>query len=310
MNSAIRIFRRADGGLVLEDPSGRWDLAAHLARRGQPTDLVELASTGWLDRAELEARLPAERPDEWTAFEPESESEAGDANAPGELASPLSPREVGKVLALGKNFRAHAEEFGEAVPEEMMFFNKLPETFAPHRGTTTVPSWYSRRVDHEAELAVVIGLTGRDIALEDALDHVAGYTVANDLTFRSLQGDDRKKGHPWFRAKNADGFLPLGPCFVPRDFLDLGDLRVTATVNGELRQDASTKDLVIDVPHALAALSRHMTLHAGDVVLMGTPAGVGPLEDGDVVVCAIDGIGDLETRIARPAEGEGTGGHQ
>ena len=176
----------------------------------------------------------------------------------------------------------------------------MPETLAPHRGTTTVPRWYDRRVDHEAELAVVIGRDGKDLAVGDAMAHVAGYTVANDLTFRSLQGDDRKKGHPWFRAKNADGFLPLGPCFVPRDFLDIGDLRVTAHVNGELRQDASTKDLVIDVPHALAALSAHMTLRRGDIVLMGTPAGVGPLVGGDTVVCAITGIGALETRIHRP----------
>lgn len=297
--ASVRVFRLASGRLVLDDGSGRYDLSAHLAQRGLPTDLVELCESGWFDRESLARSLPATNPDAWIPFRPEPGAE-GDANAPADVATPLDPREVGKVLALGKNFREHAAEFGEAVPEEMLFFNKLPESLAPHRGTTTVPSWYRRRVDHEVELAVVIGLAGRDIAVEDALEHVAGYTVANDLTLRTLQGEDRKQGHPWFRAKNADGFLPLGPCFVPRDFLDLADLRVTAHVNGELRQDASTRDFVIDVPHALAELSRHLTLRPGDVVLMGTPAGVGPMEDGDEVVCAVSGIGELQTRIARP----------
>jgi 2-keto-4-pentenoate hydratase/2-oxohepta-3-ene-1,7-dioic acid hydratase in catechol pathway len=295
--NTVRVFRLANGRLVLDDGTGRFDLTAHLARRGLPADLVELCESGWFDRASLAPNLPRAAPDAWVPYRGE---QTGDTNAPTDVSTPLMPREVGKVLALGKNFREHAAEFGEAVPEEMLFFNKLPETLAPHRGTTTIPAWYDRRVDHEAELAVVIGLRGKDIAVEDALDHVAGYTVANDLTFRSLQGDDRKKGHPWFRAKNADGFLPLGPCFVPRDFLDLADQRVTAHVNGELRQDASTRDLVIDVPHALAELSRHITLRPGDIVLMGTPAGVGPLQHGDVVVCAVSGIGELMTRIERP----------
>jgi 2-keto-4-pentenoate hydratase/2-oxohepta-3-ene-1,7-dioic acid hydratase in catechol pathway len=134
---------------------------------------------------------------------------------------------------------------------------------------------------------------------------VAGYTVANDLTARSLQKDDRARGHPWLRAKNLDGFCPLGPCLVPRDALDVSDLRVTARVRvagaeqDELRQDARTRDLVVDVPQALAWLSRHLTLRRGDLVLMGTPAGVGPLGDGDRVVCAVEGIGDLETLIHR-----------
>ncbi len=290
----VRIFRLANGRLVLDDGRGRFDLTAHLTRRGLPTDLVELCEARWFERERLAAHLPSVAPAEWTALELE-----GDRNAPADVAPPLTPREVGKVLALGKNFREHAAEFGEAVPEEMLFFNKLPETLAPHRGTTTVPQWYDRRVDHEAELAVVIGITGRDISVEAALGHVAGYSVANDLTLRSLQGDDRKKGHPWFRAKNADGFLPLGPCFVPRDFIDIADLAVTAHVNGELRQNATTRDLVIDVPHAIAELSRHLTLRAGDIVLMGTPAGVGPLAHGDEVVCAVAGIGELSTRISR-----------
>jgi len=207
---------------------------------------------------------------------------------------------VGKVLALGKNFRAHAAEFGEEVPEEPLFFNKLPETLTPHGSTVTVPSWYQARVDHEAELVVVIAREGKEIPIERTMEHVAGYSVANDLTARTLQKDDRGKQFPWFRAKNLDGFLPVGPCFVPEGALEVDRLRVSASVNGELRQDANTADMVVDIPNALAYLSRHLTLHPGDLVLMGTPEGVGPLHDGDEVICSVEGIGALRTRIARP----------
>ena len=122
-----------------------------------------------------------------------------------------------------------------------------------------------------------------------------------DLTARTIQGEDRSKKYPWFRAKNLDGFCPLGPCFVPRDFLDLSDLRVTCEVGGELRQDASTRDWIVDLPAAIVALSRHLTLHPGDLILMGMPAGVGPLVDGDRVRCKVEGIGILDTHISRPS---------
>ncbi len=298
----VRVFRApgAQERLWIDVDGELFDLTQHLRQGGHPTDLVDLFETGWFDAGSLDPRLPgsdAAESGEWTRAEVE-----WDGNAPLDLATPIAPHAVGKILCLGKNFRAHAEEFDEEVPEEPLFFNKLPETLLPHRGEVTIPAWYERRVDHEAELALMIGLAGRDIAPEDALEHVAGYTVANDLTARSMQGDDRKRGHPWLRSKNLDGFCPLGPCFVPRDYLDIADLRVTARVEGELRQDASTRDLVVDVPHALAWLSRHLTLRPGDLVLMGTPAGVGPLSDGQRVVCAVEGIGELETVVRRPRD--------
>lgn len=304
--STVRVFRTrgresrllldvgADAGGARD---GLWDLSAFLEKRGQPTDLVDLFEADWFSASSLEKLLPGGKPGtDWVAADVPR-----DAGGPLEVDVPLRRSEVGKILALGKNFRAHAAEFDEPVPAEPLFFNKLPETVVHHGAEVTVPAWYTGRVDHEAELAAVVGLAGRDIALEDAMEHVAGYTVANDLTARSLQGADREQRHPWFRAKNLDGFCPLGPCFVPRDFLSVDDLRVTCRVNGELRQDASTADWVVDLPHALAWLSRHLTLHPGDVVLMGTPAGVGPLDDGDEVVCAVEGIGELATRIRRPA---------
>ncbi len=226
--------------------------------------------------------------------------------APADVLVPIDPARVGKILCLGKNFRAHAAEFGEEVPTEPLFFGKLPETLVPHRAVVTVPTWYTGRVDHEAELTLAIGKQGSHIAPERAFEHVAAYTVANDLTARTLQKGAKERGHPWLRAKNLEHFCPLGPCLVARDDLDVTDLRVTSRVrprgagDWEERQDASTRDWIVDVPRALAWLSKHLTLRPGDLVLMGTPAGVGPLDDGDEVVCAVEGIGELSTTIARP----------
>lgn len=295
----VRLYRLAAGGLVLDDGAGLWDLASVLAASGRSTDLVDLFEDGWLEAGQLEDRLPRSSDQASPSWQP-WEGALRDG-VPEDLAVPVDPVRVGKILALGKNFRAHAAEFGEEVPAEPLFFNKLPETLVPSGTTVDVPAWCDGRVDHEAELALVIGLEGQNLSPEDAMEHVAGYTVANDLTARDLQRADRERGFPWLRGKNLDGFLPLGPCFVPRDFLDVSDLRVTARVGGELRQDASTRDWVVPIPEALAWLSKHLTLRPGDVVLMGTPAGVGPLQNGDEVRCEVEGIGTLRTLIHRPA---------
>ena len=292
----VRIFstarRESPGGvaLVLELEERAYDLSEGCLRAGFVADAVGICTSGWLEPEALDATVERLR------LRETEHPLAGES----ELALPVQKDRVGKILALGKNFKEHAAEFGESVPEELLYFNKLPETLVPHGSTVHIATWYAGRVDHEAELAVLIGKRGTSIEPEHAMEHVAGYSVANDLTARSLQGSDRKKGHPWFRAKNMDGFCPLGPCLVPRDSLELADLRVSARVNGEIRQDASTRDLVVDVRHAIAELSRHLTLHPGDLILMGTPAGVGPLVDGDLVLCTVDGIGELATRIERP----------
>ena len=289
----VRVYRcRDDAGaerLVLRHDERWLDLSERLVRLGLPERMPALLAAGFFERAALTPHLADPG---WRLL----------PGLPGALEAPLGPRDVGKILALGKNFAEHAAEFREAVPEDPLFFDKLPETLVGDGATVRVPAWYTARVDHEVELAVVVGREARSIAAARALEHVAGYSVANDLTARTLQGRDRELRHPWFRAKNMDGFCPLGPCLVPRDFLDVSDLRVTARVGGVLRQDARTKDLVVGVPRAIEWLSKHLTLRPGDVILMGTPAGVGPLVDGDVVECAIEGIGVLRTRIARPAE--------
>lgn len=290
----MRLWRVADRPrpkLVLQDGARFLDLSQHLGEAGD--DLVGLLAADFFSAARLDTLL--------------AEGQWSEVPAPTSGLTPIDPRQVGKILALGKNFRAHALEFGEEPPEQPLFFNKLPETLVPHGAQVTVPSWYAERFDHEAELALVVGRPGRDIAPERAFEHVAGYTIANDLTARTLQGRDRKLQHPWFRAKNLPGSCPLGPCLVPRDYLDVADLRVTCRVrksgaaDWELRQDARTADWITDVPSALAWLSRHLPLNSGDLILMGTPAGVGALEDGDEVECEVEGIGTLATRIARPA---------
>jgi 2-keto-4-pentenoate hydratase/2-oxohepta-3-ene-1,7-dioic acid hydratase in catechol pathway len=297
MVASVRLFRAGPAALLLEVDGRTLDLSAWIASEepSAPRDATGLLAGGFFARKPLERSL--------------SRGTWRKVAAPAQVLVPIEPERVGKILALGKNFKEHAAEFGEQVPEQPLFFNKLPETLAAHGATVRVPTWYTARVDHEAELALIIGKAGYDIDAAAALQHVAGYTIADDLTARTLQGDDRKLKYPWFRAKNLDGFCPLGPCIVPRDFLDTSDLRVTARVvhrggdpAGEARQDASTRDLIVSIPEAVAWLSKHLTLRPGDVILMGTPAGVGPLQDGDEVICAIEHIGALHTRIARPAQ--------
>ncbi|MCA9000689.1 MAG: fumarylacetoacetate hydrolase family protein [Planctomycetes bacterium] len=280
--------------LALDDGTGLWDLSAFLRANGRPADLFELSEDGWFSPSQLEDRLPRKGGEGWEPLEVDGE---GLPAMP--LALPVPRETVGKILALGKNFKEHAAEFQEEVPEEPLFFNKLPETLVPSGSEVRVRKWYAGRVDHEVELAVIIGLGGSDFAEEDAMEHVAFYTLANDLTARTLQGIDRKKGYPWFRAKNMDDFCPLGPALVPREYLDGAAVHLTCKVNGELRQDARTRDMVVSIPAALAYLSTHLTLNPGDIVLMGTPSGVGPLAHGDRVVCHAPSIGRLDTTILR-----------
>ncbi len=292
-----RVYRVPGGeaGRLVLECAGRWgELEPWLARQGAPQGMRARLEEGWLGLERLRAAtadraLPAAAP------------LLGPGAAP--LLPPLLPREVGKILCLGKNFRAHAAEFGEAVPEEPLVFAKLASCLVGSGEAVRVPPWYTARYDFEAELCVVIGRAGADVPAARALELVAGYTVANDLTARSLQGRARKLGHPWLEAKNLGRALPLGPCWVPAGALDPTRLIVSAAVNGEPRQRASTSDFVVPIPEALAHLSKHFGLEAGDLVLMGTPEGVGALVDGDEVTCSVSGIGELRTPIQRPAAG-------
>ncbi len=198
----------------------------------------------------------------------------------------LSPVLPSKVPAIGLNYKAHAEETGKPLPEEPMLFLK-PSTSVIGPGDTILLPPQSERVDHEAELAVVIGKATRNVGEADALDHVLGYMCANDVTARDLQAKDGQ----FTRAKGFDTFCPLGP-FVVTD-VDPENLDIVCRVNGEVRQSSTTSDLVFGVAKLVAYVSSVMTLLPGDTILTGTPAGISPLQDGDTVEVELAGIGIL-----------------
>ena len=204
-----------------------------------------------------------------------------------------------KILALGRNYKAHAEEGGHKVTEEPIFFNKVPTTILPHEGEIIYPPGVTR-LDHEIELAVVISDRAKNVAESDAMDHVAGYTIANDITARDMQKADLAKSHPWLRSKNFDTFLPIGPYLVPKDAVpDVHNLDMELKVNGETRQKSNTSMMVFSIPEIIAYISRYMTLLPGDIILTGTPEGISPLEVGDVIEATIESLGTLRNTVVK-----------
>ena len=210
------------------------------------------------------------------------------------LLAPVTPQ---KIICVGRNYRDHAKELGNEVPAEpLLFFKPVSSLLAPG-GVVRMPK-ASARVDFEGELALVMGRRASKVkADEDWRGYVRGYTVANDVTARDLQ----KKDGQWTRAKGFDTFCPVGP-FVS-DEVDPGSgLTVETRVNGELRQHGSTKDFIFSIPELLRYITAAITLEPGDLLLTGTPAGVGALAAGDRVEVAIDGLGVLENSFAAEAE--------
>ena len=205
------------------------------------------------------------------------------------LLAPVLPRS--KVVGIGRNYAAHAAELGHELPAEPLMFLK-PNTSVVGPGDAVFHPRQSQEVHYEGELAVVIGRICRDVPAEGAAEVVYGYTVANDVTARDLQRSDVQ----FTRAKGFDSFCPLGPWIETE--LDLADLRVQTYLNGDLVQDGTTKDLIFDVPTLVAAVSSVMTLLPGDVILTGTPEGVGPMTPGDEVEVVVQGIGTLTNRVA------------
>jgi len=207
------------------------------------------------------------------------------------------------VIAVGLNYRSHCAEQGREVPASPLFFAKIPSCLSGHGDP--IPAWpLTSQLDYEAELAVVIGRPGRGIPLDRAMDHVAGYTILNDVTARDLQRQERQ----WTRAKGLDGFGPCGPWWVPREEVPAPQgLRIRAFVNGDLRQDSSTAEMVFPVDLLVSRLSEAISLRPGDILSTGTPAGVGVfrspptfLVPGDRVVIEVEGIGRLENRVTAP----------
>ncbi len=210
------------------------------------------------------------------------------------LLAPVLPRS--KVIGIGRNYAAHAAELGNEVPTEPIFFIK-PNTSVVGPGDPIFYPSQSSDVHYEGELAVVIGRICRDVPAAQATDVIHGYTIGNDVTARDLQ----KKDGRFTRAKGFDSFCPLGPWIEtdldPQHFID--GVSVRTHLNGDLVQDGSTKDMVFDIPHLVEYVSSVMTLLPGDVILTGTPEGVGPMEVGDEIEVSVAGLGTLTNKVAK-----------
>ncbi len=202
-----------------------------------------------------------------------------------------------KILCLGRNYRAHAEEWKSTVPDQPMFFSKLPSALLAHEKQIQIPA-ETGRVDHEIELAVVIGKQAHSVSESKAMEHVAGYTIANDVTARAMQGEDIKKGRPWTLSKGFDTFCPMGPYLVPADAIDNPhNLQMELTVNGVTKQKANTQDMVFKIPQLISHISKYITLQPGDIICTGTPEGTLPIQAGDVVEARIEGLGVLRNSV-------------
>lgn len=205
------------------------------------------------------------------------------------LLAPVLPRS--KVVCVGKNYSDHAKEMGGEVPAEPIIFLK-PNTSVSGPGDVIHWPWMSERVDHEAELAIVIGRICKDVPRERATEVIFGYTIANDVTARDLQSRDGQ----WTRAKGFDTFCPLGP-WIDTDFIP-GNQEITCTVNGEIKQKATLNQMMFGIDEIIHFISSVMTLLPGDVILTGTPAGIGPIPEKGVVNCAISGLGELTNKLS------------
>lgn len=225
------------------------------------------------------------------------------------LDAPL-PRPRRNVFCVGKNYFDHAHEFANSgfdssaaqgsVPEHPIVFSKVPESVTATNTFIEYDSSVSTAIDYEVELAVIIGKPGRGITTQDAMNHVWGYTIVNDVTARDLQG----RYSQWLVGKSQDTFCPMGPYAVNRDDIELNDTSVKTLINGELRQDSNTGLLIFDVPTIIATISEGITLLSGDIIATGTPAGVGIgfkppkyLTHGDIIRTEIAGIGCLENTM-------------
>ncbi len=240
-----------------------------------------------------DAEVAVIEPHPFTAFRPTGERVPV---AGLRLLAPVIPT---KIVGVGRNYRDHAAELGSEVPDQPLLFLKPSSAVIGPGEAIRLPSEMSAEVHHEGELAVVIGRLLHRAGPEQALEGVLGYTAANDVTARDLQRSEEQ----WFRAKGFDSFCPLGPAIATD--LDPSRLQVRCLVDGQVRQHTTTADLVFDVPTLLAEISRVVTLVPGDVVLTGTPAGVGPLVPGNRVRVEVEGVGALENPVvARPVGGE------
>jgi 2-keto-4-pentenoate hydratase/2-oxohepta-3-ene-1,7-dioic acid hydratase in catechol pathway len=206
----------------------------------------------------------------------------------------LAPCEPTKIVCVGRNYADHADERDEEIPDRPLLFLKTPNTVATHNSTVTLPAG-KERIEHEAELGVVIGERCRNVDAATADDVIAGYTPFNDLSNR----DDQDREQNWVRGKAFDGAAPMGPVIATPEHL-ADDATIEARVNGEVRQSESIDKMIFSIPELIAEITTYMTLEPGDVIATGTPEGVGPLSDGDEVEIEIDDVGTLRHTVEFP----------
>lgn len=214
-----------------------------------------------------------------------------------------------KIIALGLNYRDHIAEshsvkvqgFTDEIPKEPILFPKTPNVLVGPGDAIVIPRFLKDyhfellRTDYEAELAIIVGKRCKDIQVSEAMGCILGYTCMNDVSQRNLQTGDRSG---WFRGKSLDTFGPVGPCIVPaEDMNDPGNLEILCRLNGRLVQSSNTRHMIFSIPEILAFISRNMTLMPGDLIATGTPSGVGPIKDGDIVEVEIEGIGVLRNPV-------------
>jgi len=222
----------------------------------------------------------------------DSVSFAGDEYGLDEIAL-LAPSDPSKVVCVGRNYVAHAEEHDADVPDRPLLFLKPPNAVAGHGDTVALPAG-KERVEWEAELGVVIEKQAKHVDAEDAMEYVAGYTCVDDVSNR----DDQRAESQWVRGKAFDGSALIGPCVADPEHLP-DDATIRTRVNGEVEQDATIDQMVFEVPALIEEATQYMTLEPGDVLATGTPEGVGPFEDGDTVEIEVEGVGTLEHQVRR-----------
>ncbi|KAG1365259.1 acylpyruvase FAHD1, mitochondrial-like [Cocos nucifera] len=203
-----------------------------------------------------------------------------------------------KIVGVGRNYAAHAKELGNAVPKEPVLFLKPTSSYLQNGGTIEVPHT-QESLDHEVELAVVIGKKARDVAEATAMDYVGGYALALDMTAREIQSSAKSAGLPWTVAKGQDTFTPISAVLPKSAVMDPDNLELWLKVDDELRQKGSTKDMIFKLPFLISHISSIMTLMEGDVILTGTPQGVGPVRVGQKITAGITGLIDVHFDVQR-----------
>ncbi|KDP27823.1 hypothetical protein JCGZ_18903 [Jatropha curcas] len=203
-----------------------------------------------------------------------------------------------KIIAVGRNYAAHAKELGNAVPKEPVLFLKPTSSYLENGGTIEIPHPLES-LDHEVELAVVIGQKGRDVPQTIAMDYVGGYALGLDMTAREIQSSAKSAGLPWTVAKGQDTFTPISSVLPKSAVPDPDNLELWLKVDGDVRQKGSTKDMIFKIPYLISHISSIMTLFEGDVILTGTPPGVGPVKIGQKITAGITDLVDVQFNVEK-----------